>query len=128
MELQGKISVFINREQTDIEVTDESANVTFLRITLTPEQLSAALSRQMRVDCKIRVVGIDKIGKKHENKTIEFEIPSNLLNSLNETELHKTAQSLLKDGWVADKYFSSQNSFFKKDGVQYARCTIRRWV
>ena len=128
MELQGKISVFINREQTDIEVTDESANVTFLRITLTPEQLSAALSRQMRVECKIKVVGIDKIGKKHENKTFEFEIPSNLSSSRHEIELQKIAQSLLKDGWVADKYFSSQNSFFKKDGVQYARCTIRRWV
>jgi hypothetical protein len=128
MKLEGKISVLINRDGTTIEVEDENANAKFLKITLTPEQLSAALSRQMAVDCEIEVIGIEKIGKKHENKSFEFQIPNELASTRNETELQKLAQSLLSDGWVAERYFSSQTSFFKKDGIQYARCTIRRWV
>jgi len=82
----------------------------------------------MAVECEIEVRGLEKIGKKHENKRFEFEIPRDLASSRNESELQKLAQSLLKDGWIAERYFSSQDSFFKKDGVQYARCTIRRWV
>jgi hypothetical protein len=128
MKLEGRISVLINRDGTTIEVEDENANARFLKITLTPEQLSAALSRQMAVECEIEVRGLEKIGKKHENKRFEFEIPSDLASSRNDLELQKLAQSLLSDGWIAEKYFSSQNSFFKKDGVQYAICTIRRWV
>ena len=128
MKLEGRISVLINRDGTTIEVEDENANARFLKITLTPEQLSAALSRQMAVECEIEVRGLEKIGKKHENKRFEFEIPSDLANSRNENELQKLAQSLLSDGWIAERYFSSQDSFFKKNGVQYARCTIRRWV
>jgi hypothetical protein len=128
MKLEGRISVLINRDGTTIEVEDENANARFLKITLTPEQLSAALSRQMAVECEIEVKGLEKIGKKHENKRFEFEIPSDLVSSRNENELQKLAQSLLNDGWIAERYFSSQDSFFKKDGVQYARCTIRRWV
>ena len=128
MKLEGRISVLINRDGTTIEVEDENANAMFLKITLTPEQLSAALSRQKAVECEIEVRGLEKIGKKHENKRFEFEIPSDLASSRNENELQKLAQSLLSDGWIAERYFSSQDSFFKKDGVQYARCTIRRWV
>ncbi len=128
MKLEGRISMLINREGTTIEIKDENANAKFLKITLTPEQLSATLSRQMDIKCEIEVCGLEKIGKTHENRVFEFEIPNDLLSSRNEAELHKLAQSLLSDGWTADRYFSSQNSFFKKDGVQYARCVIRRWV
>lgn len=30
--------------------------------------------------------------------------------------------------WVSDNYFQSQDSFFSKDGKNYARAVIRRWV
>jgi hypothetical protein len=128
MKLEGSISILINREKTTIEIKDENANARFLTITLTPEQLSAALSRQMAIECEIEVSGIEKIGKKHENKQFEFEITKDLKYSKNTDELQKLAQSQLSDGWIAERYFSSQNSFFEKNGVQYARCTIRRWV
>lgn len=128
MELEGKISILINRDETTIEIEDENANVKFVKVTLTAEQLSAALSRQMAVECKIDVRGLEKIGKKHENKSFEFEIPSNLASSSKSKELQEIAQSLLSDGWTSERYFSSQNSFFKKEGVQHARCTIRRWI
>ena len=34
----------------------------------------------------------------------------------------------IEDPNAATTFFGSQNSFFKRDGKQYARCTIRRWV
>jgi uncharacterized protein YggL (DUF469 family) len=128
MELKGKITIRFSREQTTIEIKDDEANVTFVKVTLTPEQLSAALSQQMHVDCSVEVHEIEKVGKKHENTTLEFEIPSELANSIHSEELQKIAQSMLSDGWIAENYFRSQNSFFKNNNKQYARCTIRRWV
>jgi uncharacterized protein YggL (DUF469 family) len=128
MKLEGRISILINREGTTIEIEDENANARFLKVSLTPEQLSMALSRQMSVECEIEVNALHKIGKRHENKSFEFEIPKDLASSRDAQKLQQIAQSLLSDGWMADNYFSSQNSFFKKGETQYARCTIRRWT
>jgi len=127
MKLKGKISILINREYTTIEIEDDNANARFLTIKLTPEQLSEALSRTMCVDCEIEVRGLEKVGKTHENKTFEFEIPKELASSRNSDKLQELSQSLLTDGWISEGYFSSQNSFFMKDDKQMARCTIRRW-
>lgn len=131
MKLEGKLTILINREYTEIEIEDENANIRFVRIRLNPEQLSAVLSRQACVDCELDIVGIDKIGKKHENKDFIFEIPKKLRNSDYKEQLSSIAQSLLNkqgEGWIAESYFASQNSFFEKDGKTYARCTVRRWV
>ena len=126
--LKGKISILIDRDGTTIEIEDDVANTTFVKVRLTPEQLSAALSRLANVDCELEVAGLDRVGKRHEHCTFEFEIPKELASSSKEKELQELAQSLLTDGWISGGYFSSQNSFFNKDGVQYARCTIRRYV
>jgi hypothetical protein len=131
MKLQGKITILINREYTEIEIEDENANVRFVRIRLNPEQLSAVLSRQVCVDCELDVVGIDKIGTKHENKTFAFEIPKELRSSRHSVELGIMAQELLNKenkGWFADEYFSSQDTFSEKDGKYFAKCTVRRWI
>lgn len=128
MKLNGKISILINSEETTIEITDDLANVRFVKVKLTPEQLSSALSRCMLIDCELEVKGLDKVGKTHQNKNFEFEIPVNLADSSKSKELAQIAQSQLSDGWIADQYFSGQKSFFKKDGKQYARVVIRRWV
>lgn len=126
--LNGKISLFIGRDETTIEIEDAQANTTFLKVRLTPEQLSMALSRQAYVDCELEVAGLDRVGKKHEHTTFEFEIPKELATSTKEKELQELAQSQLTDGWIAEGYFSSQSTFFKKGDVQFARCTIRRYV
>lgn len=127
MKIEGGFSMLINREETTIEIRDKNASITFIRVKLTPEQLSAVLSRQMSVECEVDVYALDKIGKVHENKTMEFEIPESLASSKHANDLQKLAQSELSDGWIAESYFGSQGSFFKKEGKQYARVTIRRW-
>jgi hypothetical protein len=132
MKLEGKISILINREYTTIEIEDEQANVRFATIKLTPKQLSACLSRQTSVLCELEVRGLDKIGKKHENQKFEFEIPSQVkydrYKDGGTNRLWIYAQSLLKDGWLAENYFGSQDSFFERDGKKMARVTIRRWT
>lgn len=128
MKLKGKISILINRESTTIEIEDDVASTTFCKITLTPQQLSDALSRLSSVECVIEAVNLDRVGKKHEWMTFDFEIPESMANSNHENELQKLAQSQLSDGWIAGSYFSSQKTFFKKDGKQYASVTCRRYI
>ena len=82
-------------------------------------------------DCEFITRGLDVIGKRHEWETFEFMIPENVLvldKSGYAERLANHANTLLSDGWEAEGYFGSQNSFFTKDGKNWARCTIRRYV
>ena len=129
MKLKGKISMYVSGEHTRIEIEDANGHIRFLEIVLTPEQFSRALGREAYVDCELEVRGLEKVGKQHEHKTFEFELPEGMSQySRDDKELQKIAQSKLSDGWIADSYFSSQNTFFEVDGKEWARCSIRRWV
>lgn len=128
MKIKGKISILIDRHSTTIEIHDDEANTTFCLIELTPDQLSAALSRLSRVECDLDVRGFGRVGKTHENKDFEFEIPK---PDMTDEELGRYSQEILDsngEGWISDKYFGSQSSFFYKDGKKFARTTIRRWI
>lgn len=130
MKIKGSISILVNKETTTIQVHDEQAVIQFLEIELTAEQFCAALGRFSRVKCELDLRSVDNIGKQHENKYFEFEIPNNLKSSKHTDALHEIAQTLLDEqgeGWVADNHFASQNTFFTKDGKDHARCTVRRW-
>lgn len=127
MKINGKITFLVGQEQTTIELIDDNASTTFAKITLTPEQLSSALSRIAYTECDIEVFGLDKLGKRMEHKKFDFEIPKDI----DKKELVKLSQELIdkeNEGWISDGYFSSQDSFFQKDGKNYARCMVRRWV
>jgi hypothetical protein len=138
MKIDGKITFLINQDYTSIEVEDELANTVFLKIRLTPHELSSALSRVGCTNCSLEVKALDRVGKKHENKNFEFEVPQELIDkygySLSDhgEELAKIAQSILDEtdeGWIAESYFKSQNTFFDtKDKKRHARCVIRRWI
>jgi hypothetical protein len=128
MKIKGNISILINQEHTTIEIHDADASIKFLSIQLSPEQLSSALSRLSQVPCVIDLHGLDKIGKKMEHKIFAFKISKEINNSRHAEKLREIAQSLLTDGWIAEGYFASQNTFFERGGKQYARCVIRRWV
>lgn len=124
----AKITMLINSEYTEIEISDSDSNTILAKIKLTPEQLSTMLSRQAYVSCECLTGVLTRIGKKHENKYFEFEITrsrdiDDLILDCNEA-LFKQGM----DEWVADKYYGSQSSFFSKDGKNYARTVIRRWV
>ena len=131
MNLEGRITILISKDRTIIEIEDDNASMRFVTVTLSPEQLSACLSRQVCVECKLEVVGLDKVGKKHENSSFVFVIPKELRGSEHHEKLREIAQDLLDkqgDGWISENYFASQGTFFEKDGLIYAKCTIRRWI
>ncbi len=128
MKLTGRLTMLVGHEGTTIEIADDSSGATFVELKLTNDQLAAILSRQGMVKCDMVVVNTDKIGKRLEVSNICFKIDPDLANSKHADKLHEIATGLLTDGWMADKYFASQTSFTKQDGIQYAACTIRRWV
>ena len=127
--LNGKITILINSDRTTISLEDENSRLTVVEIELTPEQLSQALSRLSNTPCKFTFNQSGLIGKIHECKKLEFELQEELqLYNRDDEAVYQIALQQCPDGWVPDKYFRSQDSFFKKDGKQWARCTIRRWV
>lgn len=131
MKLDGKITLLVGSDYTTITIQDALSSLVICEVTLTPEQLSSALSRLANTDCSIEVfpANAQKWGKKMEVSTLEFELPEHLINSKRDSPLLKEhAQSVAPDGWKIDGYFGSQGSFFKKDGTEYARCNMRRWV
>jgi hypothetical protein len=74
--------------------------------------------------CQFSVIGLEKIGKRHQHKTFEFPIPV----GRNKIKAREIVSSICPEGWVPDKEFNSQDSFFIKDGEYWARTIIRRWV
>lgn len=123
-----QISIFVNADETTIEITDAEANVRFITVTLTARQFSQCLSRLSNVECNVLVQGLDKLNKKMLNKKHEFEIPDDVSRHENEDKLSEIIKKTLPEGWIPDNYYRSQDSFFSKDGKKYARTIIRTWV
>ena len=128
-EIEGKISILVGREETTIEFRDAKAGITFAVAKLTPKQLSMALSRLGNTPCDIVVRGLDKVGKVQEINRLSVEMPPDTRYGRDRVEIAtKLAKEQCPEGWEPDYYFRSQDSFSTKDGKDYAKCTIRRWV
>jgi len=130
MKIDSRVTILGDCDGVTITIKDRTSNTDFVEVKLTPEQFcQAALGRLMITECEGRVRNLDHVGLKHENKSHEFEIPENLSYGEERKEIvRKLSIETCPEGWQPDNYFESQNSFFKKDGKEYARCTIRRWV
>lgn len=111
-----------------IEVYDADSHITFLEIGLNEQQAIQALSRLAFTECtKAEVHGLDRIGKTMEWKKLEF--PCGDLGWENKKEKAiEISKKYIPDGWISANHFSSNGSFFKRDGESWARTTIRRWV
>jgi hypothetical protein len=126
---EGRIDIRPKEDGVQIVITDRIANTVIAEAHLTPEQFCEALSHVSKVKCNVLIGDVNRIGKKHENEMFEFKLPEGTtIWSREELDLRALAQSQLENGWIADGYFGSQNSFFEKDGEPWARCTVRRWV
>ena len=130
MKINGKITFLVGTEYTTIDIIDDDASTTFVKVKLTPEQLSSALSRLCYTDCEVEVNNLHKVGKKMEHKSFEMKIPVGIQSTnINEVRLiFQNEVDKLNEGWISDGRFASQNSFFKKNDEYWARETIRRWI
>lgn len=128
MNIKTQVTFLINPKTSILELRDEKASTTFVKISITPKQLAKILSRNARVSVDAEINHLELVGRKHYSEKIVFEIPEWLYNGRDEEDLWKAAQSGLSYGWVADRYFGSKDSFFQEDGKFFARVTKRRWI
>ena len=130
-ELKGKIDLLFDRDHgLQISVKDVNSNVTFLELKVSPEDVCALLSRQVMIPCYMTIAEIEKVGKYHRHKKFEFLIDTELpsYDSGYREVVKQLAIEKCPDGWMPDLYFGSKDSFFKKDGQDYARCIIRQYI
>lgn len=130
MELKdAKISLLFGERQTTITLHDGGSGTTFAEITLTPDQLSSALSRIGHTPCKIQLFGLDRVNKKLEIDNFRFEIPNK--KPTNDQLLWLCKKALKESGkedWTPDNDWNSQTTFVSVGNKNYAQTTIRRWV
>ena len=128
MKINAQISMLFGEDGLTIEIRDDDASITFVNIHMTPSQVTQAFSRLMntRVEkCEIR--GIEHVGKVMEWRDFEFPIAESGYNQRKLLAAEKVKE-VCPEGWIPSTYFGSKDSFFQKDGVPYAKTTIRRWV
>jgi hypothetical protein len=129
MKINAKITMLFDDGGLNLRLEDDDANVTFVELRLNPQQVCQVFSRLCYTSVEsCEVFGLDKVGKKMENKKFEFVLPDDTVSYRDREIVKKIAEKICPEGWELDLYFDSQGSFFKRDGKQYARCTIRRWV
>lgn len=128
--LKGKITFLPSIDGTTIEIYDDTSSVRFATIFLSNDNFVAMMARQARVECDLIVKDLHKVGKTLQHMTFEFEINREMQHS--KGALHQAALKAIKakglDGWIPDQSYSSQNTFFEKDGVYYARTIIITWI
>lgn len=115
------------KKKIRIDVTDETSRTRFLALELDLAAFAEAITGLAGIECDIDVHNLDRVGKKLEKREIEFLVAEKVW--LHDKELAiDLAKAATPEGWVADTYYGSKDSFFTKDGDQWARTTIRRWV
>ena len=133
MVINAQISIIARYEnEVVIKIYDRSSSTTFVELTLTHEQfVNAAMNRLSNCDVKKAIVmSLDRVGKTMEHKPFEFPLPEKTEDWDIDRKIaaRKILPSVTPEGWIAEDEFSSQNSFFEKDGKKYARTIIRRYV
>lgn len=125
--LKGKFTLLIGEEQTRVEVRDSVSEVCIVSLRLNAKNFQAALSRVARVECDFEcdTSEFSKIGKRVQRKTLEFEMPKEC--PYDKSKAVEIAKMLCPTGWEPVLWFSSKDSFFSKDGKEFARCDIKHW-
>jgi hypothetical protein len=112
-----------------ISLYDTDSCLTFVEMEMTREQfINATMNRLGNCNVeKSTVRSLELVGKKREGDTLEFKMPDVSIRNQRETAVEE-ALRLCPEGWEPATAFSSQGSFFTKDGEQWARTPIMRWV
>lgn len=111
-----------HRKKIAIEIKDVDANIEFLELEIGLEEFAKALTGLAGAECEMQFRWLENVGKRVEIDTFEFECKRD------KQEAIRKVKKLCPKEWRPSTYFGSQNSFFKKDGKDFARTTIRRWV
>jgi hypothetical protein len=126
-QFNGAIALLFGDDGMRLELRDESSRQTFLYVHVPEDQVSKMLSRLASIPCRFGLHAPERVGLIHEHKSFAFPIPKSDFKTRREIAI-QAGESLCPEGWVMDRDFSSQNSFFALNGEEMARTTIRRYV
>lgn len=131
--MNGKITISKtsdNRGNKDIRIRieDDASYINFVEARMSLENFAEALTGLGFVDIEFDVRGLENVGKTRERKTIEINLGKIGYDVDRKSLAMIKARELESDGWVCDGYFSSQDSFYHKDGNTYCRANFLRYV
>lgn len=125
---EARITLLVSAERCTIEIYDRLSVTRFIEVKMTAENFVTALGRQRDTECECTLTGLDHVGMKREMSQIEFELPDHTYATRKQVAIEEVKKHT-PEGWIADTYFGSQNSFtnqFNKPTI--ARTSIYRWV
>ena len=130
--IKGTVSINrlsgLSEPTIQITVTDEDARVEFLQLRMTLDAFARCVTGQSMIECNLKVRGLKNVGKVYEQRPLEFQLKQRNYGNNRKSNAIKKADHLTPDGWTASHYFGSQNSFFTKNGENWARTYMYRWV
>lgn len=130
--IEGKITISrpmgYDNDYVSLTVQDESSRAEFLEVRISLVDFTKAITGQGHMPVRFTTKGLDVIGKTKEQKELVFSMGEDGITKNDKDIAEYHAQSYADEGWIASNYFGSQNSFFTKDGIRYARTTQFRYV
>ncbi len=132
--IKGTVSINrlsgLDKPTIQITVTDEDARIEFLQLRMSPEAFGRCVTGQSMIECDLEVRDLENVGKVFERQPLEFQLSDENQSWSAEVKIiaAKEADRRAPDGWFASHYFGSQNSFFTKNGENWARTYMYRWV
>jgi len=130
MKINGKITISrpsgSGCDYIAIGIYDDDANIRFCEARIKYAYFAQLVTGLAHVDCDLEVIGLQNVGKKREWKKLEF--PFDGAPFYAKDEARKEMVKHVPEGWTASGHFGSQNSFFQREGIGWARTTIERWV
>lgn len=129
-QLKGKIDLLFDRDKgLEIRVEDKTSGVQFLEVNVPAESVCTMLSRQTHINCDLEVRGLELVGKHEWFGDIEFRLPGSLQSYHPDREaVTEYCNKICPDNFNPSNYWGSQNSFFERDGMYWARTTVRTYL
>jgi hypothetical protein len=130
--IQGNLTISrvhstVEDDYIEVRLRDDDAATEFVVAKVSLADFASALTGCSHVGCELDVRGLERVGKKMELDTLEFQMPNDGYSNRKETAC-AAVKSFCPIDWTPDMGFNSQGSFFTRDGKLWARTTIRRWV
>ena len=115
------------KEIISLTVKDVSSKIRFLELEIKLDDFAKILTGLSEVECDMKIRGLEFVGKKKEMKNFEFLVGVQEYSNRKESAF-SIAKGLVQSGWFVREYFDSKGSFFIKDGEDWARTIIYRYV
>jgi len=98
----GKVTCCGNREKDyiRIQLEDSLSSMEFVQVKVDLKTFTQALFGLSNVPMEFELMGIDRVGKKYEHKTVEVLIPRPDIGSPSDDVIHAAIKPYEIDGWI----------------------------